>query len=86
MQAVRSPVRTDLSARTLAGGSSGSSDWKYLAARRLALFIVDSIERGTRWVVFEANGPDVWRRAAAQVELFLAELDADGAFLGRADR
>jgi Bacteriophage tail sheath protein len=84
LQAVRSPVRSDLSARTLAGGSSGSSDWKYLAARRLALFIVDSIERGTRWVVFEANGPELWRRAAAQVETFLAELDADGAFIGRA--
>jgi phage tail sheath protein FI len=85
LQAVRSPVRTDPSVRTLAGGSSGSSDWKYLTARRLSLFIVDSIERGTRWVVFEANGPDLWRRAATQVETFLAELDADGAFIGRAD-
>jgi len=83
LQIVRSPPGTRPSARTLAGGSSGSSDWKYLAARRLALFIVDCIERGTRWVVFETSGPDVWRRVAAQVETFLAGLDADGAFLGR---
>jgi len=84
LQAVRSPGRADFSACTLAGGSSGSPDWKYLDARRLGLFIVDSIDRGTRWVVFEPNAPDLWRRAAAQVETFLAELVADGAFLGRA--
>jgi uncharacterized protein len=84
LQAVRSPVRADFSARTLAGGNSTSPDWKYLDARRLGLFIVDSIERGTRWVVFEPNGPELWRHAAAQVETFLAALVADGAFLGRA--
>lgn len=84
LQSVRSPVRLDLSARTLAGGSSGSSDWKYLSARRLALFIVESIERGTRWVVFEVNGPELWTRVATQVESFLAALDADGAFVGHA--
>jgi hypothetical protein len=84
VQAVRSPARSNLSARTLAGGSSGSPDWKYLAARRLALFIVDCIERGTRWVVFETNGPELWRHVAAQVETFLSELDTDGAFVGRA--
>ena len=84
LQAVRLPARTSVIARTLAGGSSGSPDWKYLAARRLALFIVDCIERGTRWVVFEPGGPDVWRRVTAQVETFLAELDADGAFIGHA--
>jgi phage tail sheath protein FI len=84
IQAVRTSARLNLSARTLAGNSSGSSDWKYLAARRLALFIVTSIERGTRWVVFETNGPELWRHVQHQVESFLESLDAAGAFLGRA--
>jgi hypothetical protein len=81
--AVRPNMHLNLSARTLAGGSSGSSDWKYLAARRLALFIVASVERGTRWVVFETSGPELWRRVQRQVESFLGSLDAQGAFVGR---
>lgn len=80
---VRASARHALSPRTLAGSSSGSSDWKYLSARRLALFIVNSIERGTRWVVFEKNGPELWKRVAHQVEQFLAALDHEGAFIGR---
>ncbi len=83
LQAVRPAVRLGLSTRTLAGSSSGSSDWKYLAARRLALFIVNSVERGTRWVVFESQGPELWQRVTLQVEAFLRSLDAKGAFIGR---
>jgi phage tail sheath protein FI len=83
LQAVRSVSRVAPSARTLAGPGSAASDWKYLSARRLALFIVDSIERGTRWVVFETNGPALWLRVFEQVDTFLAELDRDGAFIGR---
>jgi hypothetical protein len=83
LHSVRSSKRTPFSLRTLAAGSSGSSDWKYLAARRLALFIVTSIERGTRWVVFETSGPELWQRVTLQVEAFLASLDHEGAFVGR---
>ncbi|MCI0433720.1 MAG: hypothetical protein L0271_08720, partial [Gemmatimonadetes bacterium] len=83
LQAVRAHAGTRVVARTLAAGSSGSSDWKYLAARRLALFIVASVERGTRWVVFETNGPELWQRVTLQVEAFLGSLDAAGAFIGR---
>jgi phage tail sheath protein FI len=82
LQSVRSSVRLGLSPRTLAGPSAESPDWKYLTARRLALFIVTSIERGTRWVLFEQNGPELWRRVRARVEEFLAGLEAGGAFLG----
>ncbi len=83
LQAVRPAFRLGLSTRTLAGGSSGSPDWKYLSARRLALFIVNSVERGTRWVVFETDGPELWRRVTIQIEAFLESLDAAGAFIGR---
>ena len=41
---VRSNVRMPLSPRTLTSGGCGVSDWKYLAARRLALFIAASID------------------------------------------
>lgn len=85
LQAVRTSTRLNLCARTLAGGSSGSSDWKYLEARRLALFIVNSVERGTRWVVFETIGPELWHRVLAEVGAFLESLDAEGAFVGRED-
>ncbi len=80
---VRPSTRQHTSPRTLAGASGGSADWKYLSARRLALFIVSSIERGTRWVVFQNNGPELWVRVKQQVEDFLAALDHEGAFIGR---
>jgi hypothetical protein len=69
---------------TLSAGGGVSSDWKYLAARRLALFIAVSIERGTRWLAFEQNSLAAWRRAQTQTEAFLADLDQEGAFAGTA--
>jgi phage tail sheath protein FI len=81
LSAVRQSGRT-ASLRTLAAGSSGSPDWKYLSARRLALFITASIERGTRWLMFEQNTAVSWARAQVQVEAFLEDLDAQGAFAG----
>jgi hypothetical protein len=59
------------------------SDWRYLSARRLALFIMTSIERGTRWMLFERNAQSTWLLAKAQVEAFLDSLYAEGAFAGR---
>jgi uncharacterized protein len=79
---VRSGSRTGVSPRTLSG--SGTSDWRYLSARRLALFVAASIEQGTRWVLLEHNGPAVWERAQAQVEAFLDGLAEQGAFVGAA--
>jgi uncharacterized protein len=79
---VRSSVRTSVTARTLAAGGSGASDWKYLSARRLALFVAASIEQGTRWVLLEHNGPATWERARALAQSFLDVLAAQGAFAG----
>jgi hypothetical protein len=73
-----------ISPRTLATGSGGASDWRYLSARRLALFVAASIEQGTRWVLLEHNGPSTWKRAQGQVESFLEELAAQGAFAAAA--
>lgn len=66
--------------RTLADGNAGSSDWRYLRARRLALLVTASIEQGTRWTVFEPNDSNTWGRVRAQTEAFLASLAQDGAF------
>jgi phage tail sheath protein FI len=80
--AVRSSGKSSANQRTLAAGSSGSPDWKYLSARRLALFITASVERGTRWLIFEQNAAPAWKKAREQVENFLESLDAQGAFAG----
>jgi phage tail sheath protein FI len=69
-------------ARTLAAGGSGLTDWKYLAARRLSLWVAASVERGTRWVLLEQNGPATWARARALVDTFLEVLAEQGAFVG----
>jgi len=82
LQAVRSSSRLRPPACTLAGGAAGSPDWKYLAARRFALFVLASIERGTRWLESAANIPATWAQAQSQVERFLDELDREGAFAG----
>ena len=71
-----------MEARTLAAGGSGFPDWKYLAARRLGLWIAASVERGTRWALLEQNGPALWARARGLVETFLEVLAEQGAFAG----
>jgi hypothetical protein len=83
VQTVRRPGRESPPACTLAGPGAGSADWRSLSARRLALMIINSIERGTRWMLFEPNEAPVWRRAAAQVRAFLASLEERGAFAHR---
>ena len=39
-----------------------------------------SIERGTRWVVFEAAERNVWQKVERQVQGFLRPLGASGVF------
>jgi hypothetical protein len=80
---VRIAPKFAASPRTLASGSAAVSDWRYLSPRRLALFVMTSIERGTRWMLFERNAPPTWAMAKAQVEAFLDSLYAEGAFTGR---
>src|SRR5262245_2792562 len=42
-------------ARTLDGSDDFGSEWKYIPIRRLALFLVESLFRGTKSVVFEPH-------------------------------
>jgi Bacteriophage tail sheath protein len=83
IQAVRSAARTGVSPRTLAAGTAGASEWRYLASRRLALLIVNSIERGTRWVALARPHVEVSDLVATQVRAFFEELHDAGAFGAR---
>jgi hypothetical protein len=84
IQAVRSATRIGVSPRTLGAGSAGSSDWQSLAARRLVLFILNSVERGTRWVALAKPHGEVAALVEAQVGSFLTRLYEAGCFAGRA--
>ena len=72
-----------ISLRTLIAEAAAKSDWRELAIRRLALFIMHSVEHGTRWAALEQHGPALWARVAAQVSAFLESLQQEGAFAGR---
>jgi phage tail sheath protein FI len=54
-----------------------------LSTKRLALLVVNSIERGTRWMVFEPNEPAAWHRATQQLREFMTALEERGAFAER---
>jgi phage tail sheath protein FI len=66
-------------ARTL----SSDPDWKYINVRRLFIFIENSIDRGTQWVVFEPNDESLWQRVKRVITAFLTQVWRDGALMGR---
>ena len=61
---------------------SNESDWKYISARRLFMFLEKSVYNSTFWIVFENNGPALWARIKAQIEGFLSNLFTQGYFAG----
>jgi phage tail sheath protein FI len=68
--------------RTLAGSDAAGSEWKYVPVRRLALFIEESIFRGTRWVFFEPNDETLWAQLRLSVGEFMHDLFRKGALQG----
>jgi hypothetical protein len=80
LRITRNPSIVRLVPRTLAGGINGAADFGYLAPQRLTSFIVNSIERGTRWALWSRCEPAVWPRVMRQVTEFLTDLTALGAF------
>jgi len=73
-------------ARTLAGADHLASEWKYIPVRRLALFIEESLFRGTKWVVFEPNDEPLWAQIRLNVGTFMHNLFRQGAFQGTTPR
>lgn len=73
-------------ARTLRGADRLTDQWKYLPIRRLALFIEESLFRGTQWVVFEPNDEPLWASIRMNVGAFMSTLFKQGAFQGATAR
>jgi phage tail sheath protein FI len=66
------------------GARTISSDplWKYVNVRRLFLYLEESIEEGTQWVVFEPNNEKLWARVNQTVSQFLTGVWKTGALMG----
>ena len=69
-------------ARTTRGADQLADQWKYLPVRRTALFIEESLRRGTQWVVFEPNDEPLWASIRLNVGAFMNGLFRAGAFQG----
>ncbi len=66
------------------GGRTLSSDplWKYINVRRLFIYLEESIDEGTQWVVFEPNNEKLWARVKRTLTEFLTRVWRDGALMG----
>lgn len=68
--------------RTLRGADQLADEWKYIPVRRTALFIEESLYRGTQWIVFEPNDEPLWAQIRLNIGSFMHSLFRQGAFQG----
>jgi phage tail sheath protein FI len=61
---------------------SGDPEWRYLNVRRLFLFLEESIQKSTTWVVFEPNDRTLWKSLVRNVSAFLKLQWMQGALVG----
>jgi len=73
-------------ARTMRGADQLADEYKYIPVRRTALFIEESLYRGTQWVVFEPNDEPLWAQIRLNVSAFMQNLFRQGAFQGKTPR
>lgn len=73
-------------ARTLVGADGEGSEWKYVPVRRMALYLEESLYRGTKWVVFEPNDEPLWAQIRLNLGAFMQSLFRQGAFQGKTPR
>lgn len=62
--------------------SSTNSLWKYVSVRRYFLYLGESIDEGTQWVVFEPNDERLWARVKQTITQFLMTEWRSGALMG----
>lgn len=76
--------RSDGRGIRLWGARTMSSDpeWKYVNVRRLFLFVEESIDEGTQWVVFEPNDDATWAKVRRNLTNFLISVWRSGALMG----
>ncbi len=81
------PGRVELAGGvTMARFGGVSAAWNSLRQRRIALFILSSLSRYTRWASFEASSEALWQEVRAQVTSFLSALHAQDMLAGASDR
>jgi hypothetical protein len=69
--------------RTVTGyDGSPDSDWEYIPVRRMALFLEESLYRGTQWIVFEPNDDPLYASIRKNLNAFMMGLFRQGAFQG----
>lgn len=73
-------------ARTAKGADAQADDYKYIPVRRLALYLEESLYRGTQWAIFEPNDEPLWAQIRLNLGAFMHTLFAQGAFKGRTPR
>jgi hypothetical protein len=56
--------------------------WKYINVRRLFIYVEESIDEGTQWVVFEPNDEPLWARVRQTITNFLGSVWRSGALQG----
>ncbi|MGD9534381.1 MAG: phage tail sheath family protein [Candidatus Nitrosocosmicus sp.] len=69
-------------ARTRRGADELADPWRYIPVIRTALFIEESLYRGTQWVVFEPNDEPLWSQIRLSIGGFMHSLFRKGAFQG----
>jgi hypothetical protein len=62
--------------------TSSDSEWKYVNIRRSLLYLEQSIDKGTKWAVFEPNGEQLWANVRETIENFLMNEWQSGVLLG----
>jgi uncharacterized protein len=73
-------------ARTLVSANPAFEQWRYVAVRRMALFIEQSLYSSLKWAIFEPNDTPLWNALSAEVTAFMLGLYRQGAFQGPADK
>jgi len=82
LRAMPAANRVIWGSRTLQGNDRLASEWKYIPVRRVALYIEESLYRGTQCVVFEPNDEPLWSQIRLNVGAFMHTLFRQGAFQG----
>jgi phage tail sheath protein FI len=62
--------------------SSTNTQMKYINVRRYLLYVAESIDEGTQWVVFEPNNEKLWARVKQTITQFLTTEWRSGALMG----
>jgi uncharacterized protein len=69
-------------ARTTAATDLAYQQWMYVAVRRTALFIEQSLYASLTWAVFQGNAAPLWKALTQEVTAFMLTLFRQGAFAG----